>query len=128
MSEGQRSLGFGLIVRDPGNRTKKYYSTTEGDTAEWTFTVTAGKTYQVLTTWPDDVQNAAPDAPYTLHDGSSCDEVLEVVEVNQLVCVEGHLVWGEIWEYLGEWTVSGSWLTVVLTGVGTVSVRQHARG
>ncbi len=80
------------------------------DTASWSFTVTPGQ-YEVATTWATHT-NRATNAPYTIYDGATS---LETVQVNQQAAPDDFTDQGVAWETLGTFTLTGSTLLVKLS-------------
>ncbi len=78
--------------------------------AVWTFSVPPG-TYRIATTWLERA-NKATDAPYTITDG---DTVLETVEVNQELAPNDFYDLGSDWETLGVYEVTSGTLSVHLS-------------
>jgi len=80
---------------------------------DWAFSVTPGK-YVVAATWTIH-SNRATDAPYSIYNGES---LLETVDVNQEVAPSDFADDGVNWDVLGTYDITATTLKVSLTDVG----------
>jgi len=83
---------------------------TGSDTATWTFSTPPG-VYLVAATWTIH-ENRATDAPFTIKDGST---VLETVDVDQEVAPSDFADGGVNWHILGTYSITSGSLVVVLS-------------
>lgn len=77
----------------------------------WTFSDLAPGEYNVAVSWPA-VFVTTTDAPYSVRDGAT---TLATVDINQKVAPNDFNDNGAAWENLGDFTISGSTLSVVLS-------------
>jgi len=97
-----------------------YYATSGSDgSAEWAFGSLRDDTeYEILVTWVANPSNA-PDAPFTVFDGTTSGDELATVPVDQTVDPDDHPILGDHWYSLGRYstdTPDGEGvLTVLLT-------------
>jgi RHS repeat-associated protein len=100
-----------------------HYASGSSNVATWTFSQSQnsnfvpGAYYEVLVTWVGNSANSTA-APYTIYDGMTSGTVRGTVNVNQTVSPPANPVFTDAgWQSLGFFWISGSTLTVTLTGV-----------
>jgi len=81
------------------------------DVATWQVATVPGESYTIYTTWAPH-SNRATNAPYTIYDG---DTLLERIEVNQEQTPAGETADGATWYPLGTYTTSSNALTIRLS-------------
>jgi len=91
-------------------------------TATWTFTGLEAGTYRIMGTWRGVATNAT-NAPYTILEGST---VLGTVRMDQTLWPDDLTDAGGVWETIGEFTISGSTLSVRLSNDVSASVSADA--